>query len=195
MFQVSRQAIFQHAKRGVMRASGALYQPRALGSPAASQYLKGRAMSTREEVPPEDYYDGHLMADRLEYLDDMLDKTIALESSLDELKTTYAKKKNAMKQGNSAAEVEALFEKAAFQKENMSRQIEVLKASLMSARSGFAVDAPDGVSDFELNEGVKETSSIIDYAEKHENKEAIEKRHKMEDAVKKERARDPEHDW
>jgi hypothetical protein len=190
MFQVSRQALF---KRGVLRAS-VLYQPRALGSQTLS-HLKERTMST-EQVPPEDYYNGHLMTDRLEYLDDMLDKTLALESSLDELKTTYKQKKSAMTQGNSSADMEALFEKSAFQKENMSRQIEVLKASLKSARSsGYAVDAPDGVSDFEINEGVEGAASIIDYAEKHEDKDAINKRHNQEKAVKKEQARDPEHDW
>jgi hypothetical protein len=193
MFQVSRQAALFHAKRGVVRAS-ALYQPRALGSQAVSHYLKGRAIST-EQVPPEDYYDGHLLTDRLEYLDDMLDKTLALETSLDELKATYQQKKSAMKQGGSSSDMDSLFEKSAFQKENMSRQIEVLKASLKSARSGYAVDAPDGVSDFEINEGVQEAASIIDYAAKHEDKEAISKRREQEKAVRMEQARDPEHDW
>ena len=40
-----------------------------------------------------------------------------------------------------------------------------------------------------------EIDRIIDYASKFEDAEAVERRHEFDDAVQKERARDPEHDW
>src|SRR3569832_1526454 len=40
-------------------------------------------------VPSEDYFDGHLMADHLEFLDDMIEKASVLEESLDNLKETH----------------------------------------------------------------------------------------------------------
>jgi hypothetical protein len=44
-------------------------------------------------------------------------------------------------------------------------------------------------------EDIKQVEEIIDYAASHEDKDKINYEHKMEDAVRKERARDPEHDW
>ena len=59
----------------------------------------------------------------------------------------------------------------------------------------FAVDGPDGDSlGHELEEKL-EVDHIIQEAAMHENKEYIEKVHKLEDDVKKFHARDPEHDW
>lgn len=59
----------------------------------------------------------------------------------------------------------------------------------------IAVDAPDGETDGHIEEEMEEVKHIIDDASKYEDKEAIEHLHKLQDAVHKERARDPEHDW
>jgi hypothetical protein len=155
-----------------------------------------RFLST-EKVPEEDYYDGHLLTDHLEYLDDMLDKTLKIETFMEELKQTYAQKREAFEQQGpgSNEEIEGLFEKSASQKEQISHQIASLKALLKQVQGTFAVDAPDGTSDAQLREGLKEVDQIIDYAAEHEDTKKINKRHELENAVKKERARDPEHDW
>jgi hypothetical protein len=152
---------------------------------------------TPEKVPEEDYYDGHLLTEHLEYLDDMLDKTLKIETSMEELKQTYAQKRKAYETQDSGSneEIYGLFEKSASQKKQLSHQIADLKAVLMQAQGTFAVDAPDGTSDAQLRDGLKEVNQIIDYAAEHEDVNKINKLHGLQDAVKKERARDPEHDW
>ena len=148
-----------------------------------------------ERVPDEDYYDGHLITDHLEYLDDMLDKTLKIETSMQRLQETYARKREAYQNSSSTQEMEALFDEAALQKREMSSQIENLKTILQGVQNIYAVDAPDGTSDTEVREGLSEVKQIIDFAATHEDVEMVKKHHKLEEAVKKERARDPEHDW
>jgi hypothetical protein len=148
-----------------------------------------------DKVPEEDYYDGHLIVDHLEYLDDMIDKCLAIETSMDELKDTNAQKRRAYKEASSD-EVNALFEKSASQKENISSQLANLKAIMKSAQqNAFAVDGPDGTTDAQEREGLQEVSKIIDYAATHEDVQKMNKKHEFQEGVKKERARDPEHDW
>lgn len=159
-----------------------------------------RYFSQREKVPAEDYYDGHLMADHLEYLDDMLANTLKVETVMDELKETYAKKRQAIKSSTSTPEeIEALFAKSAQQKGEISSQIVLLKAALQNARRGakaFAVDSPDGVSDGQLQREFQQANRIINQqAKSHEDASKINKQHKIENEIRKERARDPEHDW
>lgn len=61
------------ARRGSLVASRRL-------APTLLKGFTARAFSAEKvQVPPEDYHDGHLMADHLEYLDDMLDKTVKIE--------------------------------------------------------------------------------------------------------------------
>lgn len=65
-------------------------------------------------------------------------------------------------------------------------------------QSLYAVDAPDGEADGHLQEELAEINHIIDEAAKVEVgalKENIAQLHKVKDAIRKERARDPEHDW
>jgi hypothetical protein len=161
-----------------------------------SDRVSQRTFST-EKVPEEDYYNGHLLVDHLEYLDDMLDKTLDIESTMKDLKYTYAQKREAFQNvgSESSEEMEALFEKAASQKEQMSSQIASLKTILTNAKNGYAVDAPDGTSDAQVKEGLKQVNQIIDHAAAHEDADKVDKHHKLEEAVRKERARDPEHDW
>jgi hypothetical protein len=102
------------------------------------------------------------MADRLEYLDDMLDKTLEIESHMENLKETYAKKRQAYRDSASLDEMEKLFLQAEEQKQMISAQIASLKKTLIGAKSAaYAVDAPDGTSD-ELEElFVQEANDII----------------------------------
>jgi hypothetical protein len=59
----------------------------------------------------------------------------------------------------------------------------------------FAVDSPDGEVDGHTLEEITEINHIIDDAAAHEDTRKIEYQHKMDEAVRKDRARDPEHDW
>ena len=147
------------AKRSVSVV--AKHAPRVLAT-LPGQSAGRLAFFSTEKVPPEDYYDGHLMADRLEYLDDMLDKTLEIESHMENLKETYAKKRQAYRDSASLDEMEKLFLQAEEQKQMISAQIASLKKTLIGAKSAaYAVDAPDGTSD-ELEElFVQEANDII----------------------------------
>jgi hypothetical protein len=177
------------------RSFSASFSKRALPlSRGLAQAVSGRYTRTfsREMIPEEDYYDGHLLADHLEYLDDMLDKTLKLENSMTGLKETHDKK------------YEALFHHAASQKSHISGQVtdlkkvlmEVtdLKKVLMEAQNNYAVDGPDGTADGQIEDDLVEIDKIIDYAVELEDVDVINK-HEIEDAVKKDKARDHEHEW
>eukprot|EP00529_Nitzschia_sp_RCC80_P035806 CAMPEP_0113480462 /NCGR_PEP_ID=MMETSP0014_2-20120614/21890_1 /TAXON_ID=2857 /ORGANISM="Nitzschia sp." /LENGTH=172 /DNA_ID=CAMNT_0000373897 /DNA_START=228 /DNA_END=743 /DNA_ORIENTATION=+ /assembly_acc=CAM_ASM_000159 len=147
-----------------------------------------------ERVPPEDYVDGHLLTDHLEYLDDMLDVTLKMEESMAELQDLYNEKQAALAELSDAVELDALFEKSASKKALMSSQIAELKAVLSNARA-YASDAPDGTSDAEVRTNAKVVQEIIDDAAQIEDVDEVRMKHAMDRAVKKERARDTEHDW
>jgi hypothetical protein len=163
-----------------------------------AQAVSGRYIRTisSERIPEEDYYDGHLLADHLEYLDDMLDKTLKIEDSMKSLQETYDKKYEALKSnGSDTAELDALFHHAASQKSHISGQVTDLKKLLMEAQNNYAVDGPDGTADGQIEDDLVEIDKIIDHAAELEDVDVINKQHEIEDAVKKDKARDPEHDW
>eukprot|EP00980_Cylindrotheca_fusiformis_P009796 scaffold2156_cov115-Cylindrotheca_fusiformis.AAC.21 len=117
-----------------------------------------------EKVPEEDYYNGHLLADHLEYLEDMLDKTIKIENSMNELKELHEKKHKVLKSdGTTTDELDALFHHAAQQKSIISNQVADLKQLLMNAQNNsYAVDGPDGTADGEIEDDFVEADRIID---------------------------------
>lgn len=156
--------------------------------------------STKEQVPKEDYYNGHLLVDHLEYIDDMLDHTLKIENTVKGLKSTHDKKYQAyMKTASpgATAELDDLFHQSAMEKEELMKQLEELKKMMMMRAQTmyYAVDAPDGMPDAELVDEEVEVDRIIDYASKFEDAKEVKRQHEMEKAIKKERARDPEHDW
>ena len=118
--------------------------PRALA--ANSQASSIRLFSVVERVPLEDYQDGHLITDHLEYLEDMITKTLEIDDQMDLLKLTYAEKREAIQLTASPEEIEALFLQAEAQKSAISRRVAELRQSLIRCKT-FAVDAPDGTSD------------------------------------------------
>mmetsp|Transcript_54612 Transcript_54612/g.132639 ORF Transcript_54612/g.132639 Transcript_54612/m.132639 type:complete len:200 (-) Transcript_54612:568-1167(-) len=162
---------------------------------SARPIMKSNYLSfSTERVPPEDYVDGHLLTDHLEYLDDMLDLTLKMEESMAELQDLYNEKQAALAELSDAVELDALFEKSASKKALMSSQIVELKAVLSNARA-YASDAPDGTSDAEVRTNAKVVQEIIDDAAQIEDVDEVRMKHAMDRAVKKERARDTEHDW
>lgn len=127
---------------------------------------------------------GHLMADHLEFMDDMIEKTLKMEESMENLKGTYQKKKDAYNNigFTTSADLDNLFETAKIQKGELSEQIASLKAAIEAQKartSSFAVDAPDGTSDAMRAENLKQVDDIIDYAAEHEDKKSVEFKHKM----------------
>jgi hypothetical protein len=81
------------------------------------------------------------------------------------------------------------------QREELQARMARMKTTMAEAEHTAAVDAPDGESDGHIQEELTEIRKIIDDAALHEDKDFVKYEHKMEDAVRKERARDPEHDW
>lgn len=127
----------------------------------------------------------------------MIEKTIQIEDTMAGLKETYGKKKEAYTTigWSSSGDIDSLFETAASQKEELSEQIASLRKMMEQAKDTFAVDAPDGIADARTKEEMEEINHIIQDAAEHEDKEKIDRQHKMDHAVQKDRARDPEHDW
>lgn len=100
-------------------------------------------------IPEADYYKGHLMTDHLEYLDDVLEKTLKLEGSIQDLHETHEKKKAlyASIGWTDSAERDELFQEDAAKQSAIQRDIEELKDFVKIAKRTFAVDAPDGTPD------------------------------------------------
>lgn len=146
-----------------------------------------------ENVPSEDYYHGHLMADHLEYLDDMIEKTMLIESSMDELKETYNTKRDMITSVKwmESGEIEELFNKSAAQKKQIKEQLGELKILLKQAkgRAMHGVSAPDGTSDDMNKSDMDAIDEIIEYAKTHENKEAIDSIHAEEIRAKEDAAK------
>jgi hypothetical protein len=167
-------------------------------SPRSASFFKCMSSSNEKlPLPPEEYVDGHLKTDQLEFLDDMIAKTVEIEETMEALKETYGKKKHAYTNVGfmESAEIDRLFETAASQKEDLSEKISLLKEVMQEAKRTFAVDAPDGLPDARIKEEMAEINHIIQDAAEHEDRDKIEYQHKMDNAVRKDRARDPEHDW
>lgn len=131
-------------------------------------------------MPKEDYYDGHLIADHLEYVDDMMEKTVKLEEVLDDLKLVHEEARAKVTASNvhwmEPGEIDQLFEQSAAKKEAIRQHLKELKELMEMTKQAFAVDAPDGTSDGYIKEEMEEARHIIDESAALEHKEDIEKR-------------------
>ena len=92
-------------------------------------------------------------------------------------------------------EIQAIFEDVAPHKEQINARLSKLQALIAEAEKTYAVDAPDGEVDGHLQEEMEEINHIIVDAAAHEDSAKIDRKHKNEKAVRKEQARDAEHDW
>jgi hypothetical protein len=155
--------------------------------------VRAFSSSSDDKVPVEDYVNGHLLTGHMEYINDMIEKTVEIEKSVGELKNAYISASTI--KWTDPAEIDKLFEVSAKAKEEIQAQIVSLRRRAAIARKVFAVDAPDGVSDGYTQEELAEIENIIKGAALHEDPKKIEKQHKIEDEIRKDRARDPEHDW
>jgi predicted nuclease with RNAse H fold len=137
-----------------------------------------------ERVPDSDYYKGHLMADHLEYIDDVLEKTIELEDNLTKLQENYEKKEQARTNVGwvTSAEMDELFQDSKTRKEKMKQQLAEIQALLKTAKKTYAVDAPDGTCDDCVMHERQEIDHIIEDAALHEDKEAVKQLHAQDEA-------------
>jgi hypothetical protein len=119
--------------------------------------------------------EGNRLAQQLE---DMLETTLALENSMQDLKDTYAQKRHAFTK-RQPGKMNVLFDQAAAQKEQMSKQIASLKAKMVEARTNFAVDAPDGTSDAQAKANHDAVNDIINYAANHEDYDKVIEQHQQ----------------
>jgi hypothetical protein len=79
--------------------------------------------------------------------------------------------------------------------ETLETQVRVLHKKVEELHPTFGVDAPDGDPDGHELEEILEVNHIIEEAALHEDKQFVDKVHKLEDATRKFHARDTEHDW
>jgi len=90
-------------------------------------------------------------------------------------------------------EVEHIIEDAALHEDkDMVRR---LHKEQEEASKIYAVDSPDGTADANIEEELEEIKHIVDDAAAWEDKDSVVRMHKAEDKIRKDRARDPEHDW
>jgi hypothetical protein len=131
-----------------------------------------------------------LMAGYREYLDQMMDKTSKIESSMQALRETSLtqKKQYAATTGTTtikwtdASEIDKLFDESVKHKDDISTELAKLQSILHEARQEFyyGVDAPDGEGDWHVREEMQEIKHIIDNAAVLEDKDEVMRRHKME---------------
>jgi len=93
------------------------------------------------------------------------------------------------------AEVKAIIDDVAAHKEEIKARLQKVAARVAENKKTFAVDSPDGETDGHIQEEMEEIKHIIEDAAAHEDKQKVLYQHKMEAAVRKDRAKDPEHDW
>ena len=156
-----------------------------VSTPAAKQPFRPSHVDAK--VPDSDYYKGHLVADHLEYLDDVMEKSIQLESELGDLQKIYEKNQEIYNNigFTTSDEIDQLFLDAKVKKARMRVQIAEMKAIIESAKRTIAVDAPDGTSDDFVAHEMEEIAHIIDDAAIHEDQEPILKQRAADEANRK----------
>ncbi|CAB9507372.1 expressed unknown protein [Seminavis robusta] len=177
-----------------------------LASRAGSRLFVARAMNSSSAQPKKDYFnatsDDTNMHDQFQILEglleDNLNKADKNRQALKRLVPMAVDATDGETDGHvqdELREIQVLLEEVAVSKEEIKERLAKLHVQMEEAQKIFAVDSPDGEVDGHIEEEMEEIKHIIDDAAEHEDKDKIEYQHKMEDAVRKDRARDPEHDW
>jgi len=164
-----------------------------------TQQASDGSKKQEEGPPPEDYYDGNKIAEHLEYLEEMIDKTAGLKEKMEELRERKAQAVAKAAAGGGkwteTKEIDALFEDAARQKADIAAHFDQFRDRMLSARKtmvyNYAVDGPDGESDVHLEEEMVEIEHIIDDAAVLEDREHIDHQHEEQARMGKEVAEEP----
>lgn len=192
----------------------------ARNSRAATSRVAAAAFSTNSQkvndtlanTPTADYYDGTHMSEQFRAIDEMIEKNLhfmeedvaqQLKGVIDSAKKVYAVEapdgdadwllKSELR--NIQDMLNASPKTTPEQREELQARMARMKSLMEEAEKVIAVDAPDGESDAQVRDELREVNHIIEHAASHEDKGFVEYEHKMEHAVRKERARDPEKDW
>ena len=163
-------------------------------------FARGCFMSTQTKEPahPDKVApDLRVMAGYMEYLDTMIAKTKKIEESMEDLKETYAKKRDIIVTWTDIPDIDAFFEQSGEQKAEISARLAELKTIMADAKDAFAVDgpheafavdAPDGLPDALVFEEMQEIKHIIEEEAEIEAqiaKEDVDYQHKIEDEIEK----------
>lgn len=153
--------------------------------------------AAKEGLPPDDYYDGHLIGDNLEYLEELIEKTKVLLQKMEELRERKIQAVEMAKLSEfdgfnskwvASKEIDRLLEETVAQKAHITGQFEEFKAAMLDCKRtvSYAVDAPDGVNDGEVEDMLEDINHIIEDAAVLEDVEHIEHVHEEEAAMVKE---------
>ena len=141
--RVSKGAALPHAQTLLKTAAAAYYSP-----------------SPKDFVPDEDYYHGHLMADHLEYLEDMIDKSVQLQETVRIVKDSHTAALDTNKKLK-AQDVDRLISIARARNQEIAMQLDRLQVVMNDSKKTFAVDAPDGEPDWHVIEELEKVNDIL----------------------------------
>ncbi|GKY93837.1 hypothetical protein MPSEU_000350600 [Mayamaea pseudoterrestris] len=113
----------------------------------------------KEFVPEEGYYHGHLITENLEYLNDVIDKSVELQETVRTVKDSHAAAVESNKTLK-AEDVRRLLALARKRNDEIATQIGILQNILDDNRT-FAVDAPDGIPDWYVIEELEKVQEIL----------------------------------
>jgi hypothetical protein len=166
-FAVSRRVVVVVAAR-----SHHLSRTLSKASTAASSYSSASSSARDNSVPDENsnddvyYYHGHLMADHLEYLEDMIEKSLQIHESVRIVKESKVAAMESNKRLR-AQDVDRLIAHARRQVHDMASQLERLEQVMeRNKQILFAVDAPDGESDWHVIEELENVKYLIEHGKK-----------------------------
>lgn len=114
-----------------------------------------RFSSPSERAPPEDYINGHLLTEHLEFVEDMIQKVDELEQTTSRLKKAYTVK------WMDPADLEALFHVSKQTSQELAAQAERIRLLVEDGKHFFAVDAPDGETDGDMEDAQHEIDHMI----------------------------------
>jgi hypothetical protein len=126
-----------------------------------------------------------VMDDHLRYLEEMVEKSVEISQIVKDLTDSHTEHKtNYYRAGGTQwmtqADIDAIFESATKNQEEMALALEDMKALIEDAKSTFAVDAPDGETDWHVKAEMKEIKHIIDEASEVEDPAVIQAKHEAD---------------
>jgi hypothetical protein len=139
----------------------------------------------------------HLKNDPLGILEYMVERTEMMEQHLDDLNTAHEDLLANLKLMGDTATINSLFEPALRTAMQLGQKVQEMKTKVNQTGipSFYAVDAPGGESDGSFQEEMTETRRVIDEAALVEDAASIKVQQALRYEIRKDRARDPEHDW
>lgn len=161
-------------------SSGAVVTPRLLSLVNQLKTMSTNAKDVGERAPPENYHDGHLLADHLEYIENMVQKSVNLEQTAKNLTEQHKKARQSYSavgvKWMDAKDIDDLLDNALKKNSQIKDNLAELKALREEARIFFGVEGPDGQTDLEKIMAMKEVNRIIDESSMLEDKKAVKSR-------------------